>query len=368
MGIRRGVWEPVGSFKSFMTDQSLRNKENDAQDLSAILKSDLFSDLLPEEEKIIVKRTEILLIRKGKLLFSPGEDAEHFYLLLEGAVRVFKQSEKGAAGLPATGLPAASLPREDEIARFAPGDIIGDFDFARAADYDAYAEALEDSTLLMFPELGLTMEKFALQEPHIITRILLNSAAMVTARIKATRKLIFESAYWVQELHRKIHEDPTTGLWKQTFLKDEINRILERPTALILLKPDRFKALVDSLGHGAGDEAMIKIAAVLKGITRKLNKGWALRFKSNETGILVNKCDITEAKSLANILAVSVAALPYVSLGNEDFYFTGTIAWGIWPTDNKSWDSLFKGTYKLMMDTWKKGGNKVVRYRKEKAI
>jgi len=341
-----------------MTDQIQESRENEAQDISAILRSDLFSDLNPEEEKIIVKRTEILIIRKGKLLFSPGEDAEHFYLLMEGAVRVFKQNEGGAAGLP----------REDEIARFAPGDIIGDFDFARAADYDAYAEALEDSTLLMFPEFGLTMEKLAQEEPHIITRILLNSAAMVTARIKATRKLIFESTYWVQELHRKIHEDPSTGLWKQTFLNDEINRILEKPTALILLKPDRFKVLVDSLGHSAGDEAMIKIAAVLKGITRKLNKGWALRFKSNETGLLINECDITEAKSLAKVLAEAIAALPHVSLGEENFYFTGTIAWGIWPTDNKSWDSLFKGTYSLMMDTWKEGGNKIVRYRKEKAV
>jgi len=346
-----------------MTSQSQKSIKNEAQDLSAILESDLFSNLLPEEARVIVKKTEILLVRKGGLLFSPGEEAERVYLLLGGCVRVFKKNEGGAAGLP-----TASLLREDEIARFAPGDIIGDFDFARAADYDAFAEALEDSTLLMFPGFGLTMEKFALEEPHITSRLLLNSAAMVTARIKATRKLIFESAYWVQELHRKIHEDPTTGLWKQTFLTEEINRILERPMALILLKPDRFKVLVDSLGHGAGDEAMIKIAAILKGITRKLNKGWALRFKSNETGILVNKCDITEAKSLVNVLAESLAALPHVSMGEKDFNFTGTIAWGIWPADNKSWDSLFKGTYKLLMDTWKKGGNKVVRYRKEKAL
>jgi len=336
-----------------MTSQSQKSRKSEVQDLSAILKSDLFSNLLPEEARVIVKKTEILMVRRGGLLFSPGEKAERIYLLLGGIVRVFKQNDSG---------------REDEIARFTPGDIIGDFDFARAADYDAFAEALEDSTLLMFPEFGITMEKFALEEPHITSRLLLNSAAMVTARIKATRKLIFESTYWVQELYRKIHEDPTTGLWKQTFLNEDINRILESPMALILLKPDRFKVLVDSLGHGAGDEAMIKIAAILKGITRKLDKGWALRFKSNETGILVNNCDITEAKSLANVLAEAVAALPHVSLGDKDFYFTGTIAWGIWPTDNKSWDSLFKGTYKLLMDTWKKGGNTVVRYRREKAL
>jgi diguanylate cyclase (GGDEF)-like protein len=330
-----------------------KSRNNEAHDLSAILKSDLFSDLLPGEARTIVEKTEILLLQKGKLLFSPGEKAERVYLLFGGSVRVFKKNDGG---------------REDEIARFTPGDIIGDFDFARAADYDAYAEALEDSTLVMFPELGLTMDKFALEEPHIISRIFLNSAAMVTGRIKATRKLVSESAYWVQELHRKVHEDPSTGLWKQTFLTEEINRILERPMAIILLKPDRFKILVDSLGHDAGDEAMIKIAAILKGITRKLDRGWALRFKSNETGILINKCDVTEARSLAFSLSETIAALPYVPLGKENFHFTGTIAWGIWPTDNRSWDSLFEGTYKLLMDTWKEGGNKVVRYRKERVL
>jgi len=340
--------KPIGSFKDIMPNQSRRNQ---AQDLSAILRSDLFAELLPGEERVVVEKTEILLLRKGELLFSPAEKAEHFYLLLGGNVRIYKHHEGG---------------RKDEIAQFAPGDIIGDFDFARGADYDAYAEALEDSTLLMFPNSDLTMDSLALEEPHIISRILLNSAAMVTGRIKASRKLLLESDYWVQELHRKVHEDPGTGLWKQTFLTEEINRILEKPMALILLKPDRFKILVDSLGHDAGDEAMIKIAAVLKGITRMLNKGWALRFKSNETGLLINKFDAVKANSLALVLAKAIAALPHVPMGKQKFNFTGTIAWGVWPVDDKSWDSLFEGTYKLLTDTWRNGGNEIVHYNKEK--
>ena len=323
--------------------------------VSAILKSDLFSDLIPAEANVVVEKTEILVLQKGGLLFSPGQNAEHLYLLLRGQVRVFKRNEKG---------------RDDEIARFASGDIIGDFDFARGADYDAYAGAVEDSSLLVFPKFGLSMEKFTLEEPHIATRILLNSAAMVTGRIKATRKLIIESDYWVQELHRKIHEDPGTGLWKQTFLTEEINRILESPMALIMLKPDRFKILVDAKGHDAGDEAMVLIAAILKSITRKLDRGWALRFRSNETGIVINKCDAAQAESLALKLFESISGLPPVPMerahGGKTFSFSGTISWGIWPADNKSWDSLFKGTYELLMDTWKEGGNKIVHYGKRK--
>jgi len=327
--------------------------------LSAITKSDLFSNLLPEEKKSIIAQAGNISLRKGGVLFSPGDKAEHLYLLHEGLIRISKPLEGG---------------EDEEIARFTPGDIIGDFDFARSAEYDAQAEALEDSTLVMFPSFGLSMDDVAKERPHIVSRLLLNSAAMVTGRIKSTRKLIMQNMSWVQELHRRAYEDPGTGLWKQTFLNDEINRLLEDPMALILLKPDRFKILVDARGHEAGDKAMIKIAAILKSITRKLGRGWALRFKSNETGLLINKCNATQAESLAKSLLDAIAALPPVSLGQthgqegEAFSFSGSIAWGVWPTDDEFWESLFDGTYALLMDTWKAGGKKTVHYKwKEKS-
>ena len=322
--------------------------QKDTRVLSAILKSNVFSNLLPGEVESVIGRTGVVMLRKGGVLFSSGKKADHLYLLLKGSVRVFKGN--------------------DEIARFTAGDIIGDFDFARGSEYDAHAEALEDLTLVMFPGPGFNMSDFLLELPLIGAKILLNSIIMVTGRIKTSRKLIIENVAWVQELHRKAYEDPLTGLWQQGLLTDEINRILEAPMSLIMLKPDRFKILVDGLGHDAGDEAMIKIAAVLKNCIRRLGRGWAIRFKSNETGILVNRCDAALAKSLAHSISEGVAAIPPVSMehahGQEKspFTFSGSISWATWPADGKSWDSLFKGTYGLLMDTWKAGGNKIVRY------
>ena len=315
-------------------EEPIRQKET--HDLSAITKCDLFSSLLPDEKEYIIDRTGTILLRKGASLFSPGDKAKHIYLLREGLIRIYKPLKDGG---------------DEEIARFTPGDIIGDFDFARMAEYDAEAEALEDSTLMMFPGFGLTMEDFALEMPHIVSRLLLNSTAMVTSRIKSTRKLVLENMPWIQELHRKAYEDPGTGLWKQTFLTDEINQLLEEPTAIIMLKPDRFKIMVDALGHEAGDKAMIKIAALLKGITRKLGRGWALRFKSNETGLVINTCDAAETEALVLSLSKAVAALPPVSLGRSqehpggqagDFFFSGSIVWGIWPEDTEYWPSLLE--------------------------
>ncbi|MDR0513289.1 MAG: cyclic nucleotide-binding domain-containing protein [Treponema sp.] len=326
------------------------------EDLYEITKSDLFSTLLPDEKLAVANWAEVITLKKGKTLFCSGDEAKHLYLLREGLIRIFKRSDDG---------------KNEEIARFAPGDNIGDFDFARGAQYDAHAEALEDSKLVMFPASNLTMNALALQMPQVFSRLVLNFTAMVASRIKSTRKLMMENMTWVQELYRKAYEDPGTGLWNQTFMVDEIGKLLDAPVALIMIKPDRFKILVDALGHGAGDKAMVKIARILKSATRKLKRGWALRFKSNETGLLINKCNAAQAQMLSLSLSKAIACLPPVSMkdaydghGGQDFCFSASIAWGIWPNDNEKWTSFFETTYDLLLDTWKSGGNKIVRYKK----
>jgi diguanylate cyclase (GGDEF)-like protein len=318
-------------------------------DPSPIQKAELFSTLLQKEIAFVVSRSSVFQLRQGGRLFTPGQRADHFYMLLEGAIRIYRPRDGGG---------------EEEMARFTSGDTIGDFDFARGAAYDACAEALEDSVLVMFPGYGLSLADFALEEPHAISRILLSSIVMITGRIKATQKIIVENMSWVQELHRRAYEDPGTGLWKQSFLTDEINRILESPTALIMLKPDRFKILVDSRGHGAGDDAMVRIAMTLKNLSRRVGRSWALRFKSNETGLLINRCDSARAEKTARELHQAIAALePVPAQGNlPSFPFTAAVSWAVWPRDNDAWEGLFQGNYGLLLDTWRAGGNQVVHY------
>jgi GGDEF domain-containing protein len=323
-------------------------------DPSPIQRAELFSTLLKKEIDFVVSHSGILQLRQGGRLFVPGQRANHFYMLLEGAIRIYRPREGGG---------------EEEMARFTPGDTIGDFDFARGAAYDAYAEAEEDSVLIMFPGYGLSLEDFALEEPHAVSRILLSSIVMITGRIKATHKIIVENMTWVQELHRRAYEDPGTGLWKQSFLTDEINRILEGPSALIMLKPDRFKTLVDSRGHGAGDEAMVRIAMALKNMSRRVGRSWPLRFKSNETGLLINHCDPAQAEKNARELHRAIAALTPVPVQGvlPPFPFTATVSWAVWPRDNEAWEGLFQGNYGLLLETWRTGGNQVVHYSGKKA-
>jgi len=320
-------------------------------DLSLLHNTELFSSLEQNEIDFVVSHSGTLELPKGRLLFSAGEKASRFYILTGGEIRVFRANSDGS---------------EEEMARFTAGDTIGDFDFARGAEYDACAEAAEDSYLIEFPGNNLTMDSLALEEPQTVCSILLNAIEMMTGRIKSTRALILENMHWVNELHRRAYEDAGTGLWKQILIADEITGVLKDPSALIMLKPDRFKTLVDSRGHSAGDEAMIRIAIILKNIVRQAGHGWALRFKSNEVGLIFNNCGAAQAQKIANDLfefLVDMEPVPAKD-GIPEFSFTATIAWSLWTKDDPEWESLFQGTYAALMDGWRDGGEKIIHYQK----
>jgi len=319
-------------------------------DPKLILKAELFAGLSQSEIDFVVSHSGTIRLSKGSPLFSAGEKAQHFYILKEGAVRVFKPHSGGG----------------DEIAWYTSGDTIADFDFANDAEYDACAEAAEDSELIVFPDSGLTMDSLALKEPQTVCSILLNAIVLMTGRIKSVRKLILENMSWVKELHRRAYEDPGTGLWKQTLIADEITGVLNNPTALIMLKPDRFKILVDSWGHAAGDEAMIRIAAILKNTVRRVGQGWALRFKSNEVGVIINNCELSQAEKIAEEMAAAVRAMEPVPPQGDipAFPFSATIVWSLWSMDDAQWENLFNDNYAALLENWRDGGDKIVHYSK----
>ncbi|MDR3335745.1 MAG: cyclic nucleotide-binding domain-containing protein [Treponema sp.] len=312
-------------------------------DVTPIENAVLFSTLTEREREFVLAYSSVIQLRRGGRLFSSGEKALHFYILLEGSIRILQSRQDGP---------------DEELARFTPGSIIGDFDFARQADYDADAEAGEDSVLVMFPGYGLTMDAISAERPHAIAQILLGSILMISDRLKGINRITAENMSWVEELRRRAYEDPGTGLWKQSFLTDEIGNILASPSALIQLKPDRFKILVDSRGHAVGDEAMVRIAKVLKGAVRDIGRGWPMRFKSNEVGLFIPRCEAAEAEKIAAGLYSSIATLePVPPLGEfPAFNFSATVTWSVWPEDDENWNSLFEQNYTLLLDTWRTGG------------
>lgn len=317
-------------------------------DIELLRKAEIFSALLDDDLSFVLSRTTGHALPAGARLFSVGDRARRFFIVKEGAVRVFRQRNNGG---------------QDEMALFTPGDALGDFDFAREAVYDANAEAVGDTVIDAFPGEGYSMESLARERPDAMARIKLRSIAMIAARLRSTNKLISENAPWVRELRRRAYEDPGTGLWSRTFMDEELARSLKSPTALVMLKPDRFKSLVDGQGHAAGDEAMVRIASALKDIVRRFSRGWAIRLRSNETALVIPRMEAQEVEGLARLAYREIAALEgFAATENHPaFTFSAAVAYSHWPTDDADWSALVRHTYDALLKLVTEGGDRVGR-------
>lgn len=75
-----------------------------------------------------------------------------------------------------------------------------------------------------------------------------------------------------QQLARLANRDPLTGLGNRALFNQRLRDLLDKsvPTgalALLVIDLDRFKAINDTMGHGAGDAVLIEIASRLAGLT-----------------------------------------------------------------------------------------------------
>jgi diguanylate cyclase (GGDEF)-like protein len=320
--------------------------------LMALLKrAELFSNLLDDDLSYVAQRVESLVIRPGAALFSRGERARRFFIVRSGEIGIFR-SEEGSG--------------ERELARYVAGDVIGDFDFAVGSPLDATARAVTRAELVAFPRGGMGMQDLANERPDATARILLRSLSMISSRLRSTQRLISDNSPWVRELRRQIYTDSSTGLWSRAFLDEELHRNLREPTAVVMVKPDRFKELNDAHGHSAGDEAMAILSGILVGETERLGRGWALRLRSNETAVVVPDCPADEATATARRLAAAVSAIDVPAARGSGFSFTASLSLAIWPEDGRDWKRLVEDSYGLLTRAWKDGGSRLYRLRPAK--
>lgn len=317
-------------------------------DIVALLRqSDFFSRLLDDDLFWLASKSELASYPAGSALFRTGDKALRFFILRSGVVAASRVDASGHV---------------EEMARFEAGDVVGDFDFSRGAMYDAEADCVDDCEILVFPRRGETMDDLARERPDISARILLRSVAMISSRVRSTQALISDNAPWVRELRRQMYTDASTGLWSRSFLDDELQRSLEAPAAIVLFKPDRFKELCDTWGHGAGDVAMERIAAILKDEARSMRKAWAIRLRSNETAIVASACGPDQAVALGERVQAAYARIDLGAvIGDPAFRLSASVAVASWPQDGKDFKGLVEQAYGLLLRAWKDGGARIYR-------
>ncbi|MFN3303271.1 MAG: putative bifunctional diguanylate cyclase/phosphodiesterase [Roseateles sp.] len=139
------------------------------------------------------------------------------------------------------------------------------------------------------------------------------------------------------QLERLAHYDALTGMPNRVLLQARLRQALQRgrrlgcTTAVLVIDLDGFKTVNDSLGHPAGDELLVCMAARLQECLRPDDV--LGRLGGDEFLVMVENCGSpAEVATLAGQLLASVAA-PVPLAGGRDAYVTASIGISLHPTD-----------------------------------
>lgn len=128
--------------------------------------------------------------------------------------------------------------------------------------------------------------------------------------IQSVGRDITDRKLYEAEIERLAYTDPLTGLANRRRLYDVGQKTLtssepQTQAALIYLDLDRFKPINDTLGHDAGDELLIQVAARLRACIRK---GDVLaRLGGDEFAILLAEGSLVDAEMVASRILVALA-------------------------------------------------------------
>ncbi|ODU22248.1 MAG: hypothetical protein ABS87_02540 [Sphingomonas sp. SCN 67-18] len=129
--------------------------------------------------------------------------------------------------------------------------------------------------------------------------------------LKATIKELRDR---IEELEKLADSDTLTPLPNRRFFLRELERVAKQvarygtPAALLFVDVDGLKAINDAHGHGAGDDALIHVARLLRDQVR--GGDIVARIGGDEFGLLLDRADEAAAREKAAALCALVARSP----------------------------------------------------------
>jgi diguanylate cyclase (GGDEF)-like protein len=306
----------------------------------------IFSELSSLELQRVARYCRYYTYAAGDVIFNTNSRGEELFIIKRGEVLITKHQEEG----------------ERDIARFIAGETFGDLELFDEAPRSTKATALTETVLLQFPGKGVLLEDLLRRHADIFAPVLHSMLVIVARRIRDTNKLISENAPWVQELRRQLHTDKLTGLYNRTYLEDDFSELLTgygEGTALIMIKPDRFKRINDRFGHEKGDRVLRTIAQTLVHVVD--GKGWVARYRGDEFAVILPRAGVDMSRSMARQIGESMASVDMEKLLGES-YDAVTFSTGIamYPDDARNSEELLQSGFDLMFKALETGGNRIV--------
>lgn len=156
------------------------------------------------------------------------------------------------------------------------------------------------------------------------------------------------------------HYDTLTGLPGRALFRDRLGHAMAKAerngqmVALMFLDLDRFKAINDTLGHGAGDTLLKNVAQRLKECVRE--EDTVARLGGDEFTVILEQISNVDDASIVAKKIIEAVALPMILNGHEVFV-TASIGITIYPHDSTDMDELIKNADSAMYRAKEEGKN-----------
>ncbi|HEV8123956.1 MAG TPA: GGDEF domain-containing protein [Gemmatimonadales bacterium] len=142
----------------------------------------------------------------------------------------------------------------------------------------------------------------------------------------------------VHELHQSATTDPLTGLKNRRGFESEMAKMGSGKGALIYADLDRFKALNDSLGHPAGDAALVHFAGLIREHIRTSDT--AARIGGEEFAIWLPDASAAVAMDIANRIRQSLVGPGMFLWQGSQWPLTASYGVSACPETSKSLQNL----------------------------
>nr|WP_246341256.1 EAL domain-containing protein [Simiduia aestuariiviva] len=172
----------------------------------------------------------------------------------------------------------------------------------------------------------------------------------------STEKKLLQDNMWLQANY-----DELTGLANRTLLQDRLKRLLQlskrssTELAILFVDLDNFKTINDTLGHNAGDQALVQAARRIEGclrdsdtVARLGGDEFVLLLPMEEGGVIVDKI----IRRLLHRLS------EYYLIDDKPIYLSASIGIAIFPHNGSTAEELMMNADAAMYQAKKSGKNK----------
>ena len=189
--------------------------------------------------------------------------------------------------------------------------------------------------------------------------------AMLFANMAA---IAIQNARAYEEMERQAISDGLTGIHNYRHFHETLKAEVRRAErygetfCLLMMDLDHFKAVNDTIGHQAGDEVLRAVSGVLQACSRESD--YLARYGGEEFAIILPRTALEEARTLAERIRVSIAA---IDGGHEAVHVTMSIGVAAFPESAGDSDGVLGAADAALLHAKAHGRNRVCLHADSKA-